>query len=108
MRKISVLLIVALVVIGVLGTGGIALADSPQTIEDGFVCPVLGGQAGEMGNHNGLTYVNNGTDPDGPFYTVSGPDVSVPQQATNGSNGTNSPPGYYESPGEANYTAIWP
>lgn len=86
---------------------GTALAN-PNTIEEGFVCPVLGGKAGMNGMHKGISYIDNtgyGVDS---FYTVVGPEVRVPQQATNGGNGVNNPHGPYASPGDEDYTAIWP
>ena len=87
-------------IVGISGTSTVALADAP-TKTDGFVCPVLGGKAGMHGKHKGIVYT-------GRFYTVPGPNVSVPIHATNGNNGTNSPGGNYASPGEDDYTAIWP
>ncbi len=106
-RTISALVIVSLALAGLFATAGIALA-APPTIEDGFVCPVLGGKAGMNGMHKGLTFIDN-TSPDADdFYTVIGPEVSVPTQATNGNNGSNKPNGPYASPGDTDYTAIWP
>lgn len=99
-RIISVLAISSLVLVGLFATSTMVSAD-PLIIEDGFVCPVLGGQAGVNGNYNGITNTPN-------FPTVLGPEVSVPRQATNGNNGINNPGGPYASPGETDYTAIWP
>lgn len=66
---------------------------------DGFVCPVIktenvlhspkGGMLGEPG-----------------YYTVGGPDVTVPVHATNG-DGTSNPGGPFLKPGDTNYSAIW-
>lgn len=105
MRKLTrTLVIVTLLIVGLAGTA-VTVYAGPPNIEDGFVCPVLGGGAGENGEANGITQSSDsGLD----FNTVSGPDVSVPTQATNGNNGTNSPGGTYASPGDDNYTAIWP
>jgi hypothetical protein len=92
---------------------GTALAN-PNTIEDGFVCPVLGGEAGMNGEAKGISYVDNTGLPVDSFYTtLRGAHhepvfVSVPRQATNGNNGVNNPHGPYASPGDEDYTAIWP
>jgi hypothetical protein len=86
---------------------GTALAN-PNIIEDGFVCPVLGGKAGMNGKAKGITHIDNTAYGVDSFYTVVGPEVSVPQQATNGGNGVNNPHGPYASPGDEGYTAIWP
>ena len=85
-----------------------ALAENPNPIEQGFVCPVLGGKAGMNGMHKGISHIDNTIYGVDSFYTVVGPEVSVPQQATNGGNGINNPHGPYDSPGDTSYTAIWP
>jgi hypothetical protein len=90
-------------IVGIFSISTVALADAP-TKTDGFVCPVLGGKAGIHGQQKGITLIPNAE----PFYTVVGPEVSVPIYATNGNNDTNSPGGNYVSPGEDDYTAIWP
>jgi hypothetical protein len=68
---------------------------------DGFVCPVLGGQAGKNGNTDGEHW------PIFPIYggdySVRGGDVSVPDHATNSGFPTTD----HGSPGETGYTAIW-
>ena len=70
---------------------------------DGFICPVLGGQAGgEHGNSSPDVFVTIA----GGDTTIIGPDVSVPVHATN-DNGAGSPGGDHASPGDADYTAIW-
>jgi hypothetical protein len=97
----------ALVLVGILSaltaTAALANGGPPETTE-GFVCPVLGGEAGEHGNATGIT------GPIGPegdeFFTVIGPDVNVPTHATNG-NGAGTPGGDHSSPGDTDYTAIW-
>ena len=86
---------------------GIAIAENNAQEPDkqpGFVCPVLGGKAGENGNSSGA---------DGPIvqlpggdYTVVGPEVNVPVHATN-DDGEGSPGGDHASPGDPEYTAIW-
>jgi hypothetical protein len=105
MRKLmKALVVLSLVVVALAGTAGTAFA-APPVIEDGFVCPVLGGNAGENGVANGI---DKSADTGLTFETVVGPEVSVPTQATNGNNGTNNPGGPYASPGDPDYTAIWP
>ncbi|OGO14937.1 MAG: hypothetical protein A2Z14_16980 [Chloroflexi bacterium RBG_16_48_8] len=100
MRKIlsGILLMVVLSVL----TVSAVFADAPEKT-DGFVCPVLGGQAGaDRGN----------SDPekiqeiDGGDYTVANPDVSVSEHATN-DEGDGSPGGDHASSGDPGYTAIW-
>lgn len=66
---------------------------------DGFVCPVIttenvlhSPKSGELGIEG--------------FYTIGGPDVTVPVHATNG-DGTGSPAGPFTQPGDTTYTAIW-
>jgi len=69
---------------------------------DGFVCPVIptdavfkdgAGPGAELGI-------------DG-YYTIAGPDVSVPLHATNGNGDGSNPGGPFNTPGDENYTAIW-
>jgi len=79
-----------------------ALAGGPEKT-DGFVCPVLGGQAGEA---HGKSAPQKFVTIFGGDTTVIGPDVSVPVHATN-NNGAGKPDGPHASPGDANYTAIW-
>lgn len=70
---------------------------------DGFVCPVLGGEAGgENGQSSPDVFI---TIADGDT-SILGPDVSVPVHATN-DNGAGSPGGDHASPGDPGYTAIW-
>ena len=80
-----------------------AFADGPVEKTGGFVCPVLGGQAG-------MDHGQSAPDPlvgiGGGDYTVAGPDVSVPIFATNG-DGAGTPPGPHSAPGDTDYTAIW-
>ena len=79
-----------------------AFAGGTETT-DGFICPVLGGQAGgENGNSSPDVFVTIA----GGDTTIIGPDVSVPVHATN-DNGAGSPGGDHASPGDADYTAIW-
>ncbi len=79
-----------------------AFAAAPDQV-DGFICPVLGGQAGGgQGNSSPDVFVTIA----GGDTTIIGPDVSVPVQATN-DNGAGSPGGDHASPGDADYTAIW-
>lgn len=66
---------------------------------DGFVCPVISTSA-----------VLNSPRAAGPIgegdYTILGPNVSIPLNATNG-DGAGSPGGPYSNPGDTDYTAIW-
>ncbi len=82
-------------------TATAAFAEEPETT-GGFVCPVLGGQAGDdHGNSSpGFATIGDGD------ASVIGPDVTVPVHATN-DNGAGKPGGDHASPGDANYTAIW-
>jgi hypothetical protein len=75
-------------------------ADSHKGIS--FVCPVLGGRAGENGNSDKQPFAVIG----GGDITVIGPVVYVPMHATN-QNGAGTPPGAHAVPGEDGYTAIW-
>jgi len=66
---------------------------------NGFVCPVIttenvmhSPKGGELGIEG--------------FYTIGGPDVTVPVHATNG-DGASNPGGPFSQPGNTNYTAIW-
>jgi hypothetical protein len=79
-----------------------AFAAGPETTE-GFVCPVLGGQAGEShGNSSPDQFVTiSGGD-----TTIIGPDVTVPVHATN-DDGDGSPGGDHASPGDPGYSPIW-
>lgn len=70
---------------------------------DGFVCPVLGGKAGEEHGNSNPTKI---TPIGGGDYTVGGPDVKVPIQATN-DEGNGTPKGEHAAPGDTTYTAIW-
>lgn len=66
---------------------------------DGFVCPVFNSSA--VGEHNPNAVPIGGGD-----YTVLGPNVSVPVNATN-ADGAGSPGGAHSSPGDSDYTPIW-
>lgn len=66
---------------------------------DSFVCPVLGGQAGEHGNSGAIHQLPSGEG------TVIGPNLKVPMHATN-DDGAGSP-GDHVSPGDPNYSPIW-
>ncbi len=92
----SISVVAALIVL----TSAPALAAPPEPT--GFVCPVLGGQAGGgQGNSDPAPIVPIGED-----TTVIGPDVPVPLHATN-MEGAGSPDGTHASPGEADYSPIW-
>ncbi|MGD2141115.1 MAG: hypothetical protein PVH25_12005 [Burkholderiales bacterium] len=66
---------------------------------NGFVCPVIK-------TENVLHSPRSGTLGGGEFYTIGGPDVTVPVRATNG-DGTSNPGGPFLKPGDPNYSAIW-
>ena len=100
MKKITSGLLLVLVLS--LFTVTAAFADAPEKT-DGFVCPVLGGQAG--GDHGNSAPQKFVTLPGGDT-TVIGPNVSVPVHATN-DNGKGTPGGDHASPGDPDYTAIW-
>jgi hypothetical protein len=76
-------------------------AAAPAEKVDAFICPVLGGQAGEHGNSQAFAT------PPGGFYTVLGPNVSVPVHATNKDGAGNPADGQHASPGDPSYSAIW-
>ena len=103
MRQIRIL-IGALAVASVLSvlSIGSAFAAEPETT-DGFICPVLGGQAGgDHGNSSPDRFVTIG----GGDTTIIGPEVNVPIHATN-DDGDGTPGGDHTSPGDENYSPIW-
>jgi hypothetical protein len=67
--------------------------------KEGFVCPVIS-------TENVLNAKNGGELGIEGFYTIGGPDVTVPVHATNG-DGNGSPRGPFSQPGDTDYTAIW-
>jgi hypothetical protein len=79
-----------------------SVSASPPEKGVSFVCPVLGGKAGDNGNSDMQPYVS----PPGGFNTVIGPEINVPKHSTN-QNGNGSPGGPFASPGEEDYSAIW-
>jgi len=66
---------------------------------DGFICPVITTDAVLHSPKGGELGIEG-------FYTIGGPDVTVPVHATNG-DGTASPAGPFSQPGDTDYTAIW-
>jgi len=66
---------------------------------DGFVCPVITTENVLHSPKSGALGIEG-------FYTIGGPDVTVPVHATNG-DGTGHPGGPFSQPGDTNYTAIW-
>jgi hypothetical protein len=74
------------------------LADPPEKV-DGFVCPVLGGKAGMDGKSQKIEAIAGG------YYTVAGPEVIVPEHATN--DGFPSVADSFNVPSEEGYTEIW-
>ena len=98
MKKTMYVLAMIGFVFGLLGVVATPSAEAAQ-----FVCPVLGGQAGENGNATVFA-----TPPAGGFYSIIGPEVSVPTHATNDDGaGSPGPGGTFLSPGDVGYTAIW-
>ena len=73
-------------------------AGAVETV-DGFVCPVIGTDA-VLNSENGGELGIDG------YYTIGGPDVTVPIHATNG-DGAGRPSGPFSAPGDTDYTAIW-
>lgn len=69
-----------------------------ETVE-GFVCPVIT-TANVLHSDKGGTLVA------GSFYTIGGPNVTVPKHATN-DEGDGSPSASFAYPGQTTYTAIW-
>jgi hypothetical protein len=70
-----------------------------QQTSDGFVCPVIKTDAV-------LNSPKGGALPSGE-YTIGGPDVTVPTLATN-ADGSGDPAGAHASPGDTNYSPVWP
>ena len=103
MRLFSRAFSVALVLLAIGAVSAFAKNGSPPEITNGFVCPVLGGQAGgDHGNSSPDHFVTIA----GGDITVIGPDVRVPVHATN-DNGAGAPGGDHTAPGDREYTAIW-
>ena len=73
-------------------------AGGVETVE-GFVCPVIKTDAVLNSPKGGELGIEG-------YYTIGGPDVSVPVHATNG-DGEGLPSGPFSKPGDTDYTAIW-
>jgi hypothetical protein len=95
---IRVAIVCSIVIVGLLGTSAMAFA-APSEKSDGFVCPVLGGKAGTNGNSGKIAPIAGG------YYTIVGPDVTVPDHAMN--DGFPSVPDSFLVPGDPGYSAIW-
>ena len=103
MRLFSKFLSVAFILLTIGVVSAFAKGGSPLETTDGFVCPVLGGQAGgDHGNSSPDIFVTIAGDD----TTIIGPDLNVPVHATN-DNGAGSPGADHASPGDKGYTAIW-
>jgi len=104
MKRVFTILVVAALLLGLSAVVAVAQENSDKPVKtDGFVCPVLGGQAGEPhGKSAPAKIVPIGQDD----FTVGGPDVKVPVRATN-DDGNGTPPGPHASPGDTSYTGIW-
>ena len=82
-----------------------AVFASPPETTDGFICPVLGGEAG--GDHG-----KSSPDPIVPIgdddSSVIGPDVTVPTHSTNQDGDGGPGPGVDRArPGDEDYSPIW-
>ncbi len=68
---------------------------------NGFVCPVITTDAVLNSPKGGELGIEG-------FYTIGGPDVTVPVHATN-ADGEGHPSGvpFFSQPGDTDYTAIW-
>ena len=95
LKKKLLLVFMALVAVSLFVAPAFAMVDKAEA----FVCPVLGGQAGLHGQHNGVTPIAGG------YYTHGGPDVSVPTHVPN--SGWPGTAGSFGTPGDEGYTAIW-
>ena len=83
-------------------TATAAFAEEPVPV-DGFVCPVLGGHAGEgqgKSSPDPIVMIPSGS------ASVLGPVVTVPTLATN-DDGAGTPEVHVSPPGDSDYTAIW-
>jgi hypothetical protein len=74
-------------------------AAAPPEVAEGFVCPVIKTDA-VLNSPKGSALGDTGD------YTIGGPDVNVPVQATN-DDGAGIPAGPHASPGDPSYSAIW-
>ncbi|MBI4090932.1 MAG: hypothetical protein HY422_02825 [Candidatus Komeilibacteria bacterium] len=72
---------------------------APAELTDGFVCPVFNSDA--VGMHNPNAVQIGGGD-----YTIIGPTLTVPVNATN-QDGAGSPGGTHAGPGDGSYSPIW-
>lgn len=99
MKKVLRVLVLAGLLSVITATAAFAAGDNPE----GFVCPVLGGQAGEEQGNSSPDVIITIADND---KSIVGPDVAVPAHATN-DEGAGAPDGPHDSPGDDGYTAIW-
>lgn len=76
----------------------LSLAAEPEKTD--FVCPVFNSNSA-VGEKNPNAIPIAGGD-----YTIVGPHIGVPDNATNG-DGAGSPGGDHSSPGDSDYSAIW-
>lgn len=90
------LLVIAVLALAV--AAPMAASAAPEKT-DAFVCPVFNSTA--VGIHNPNAVPIAGGD-----YTIIGPNVMVPVNATNW-DGAGSPGGAHAGPGDAGYTPIW-
>lgn len=116
MKKLAIgVSVLAVLIIGLIGTTSMAFAISPDGITNGeghgndFVCPVIASEAMGMNNPNAAA-LGEGT------YTVVPPTLhanhlNVPDTATNGDGygapGDHTGDNAQSMPGDTDYTAIW-
>ncbi len=81
-------------------TATAAFAGGPPEKTDGFVCPVFNDGSAVGENNPNAVQIGGGD------YTIVGPEVSVPTNATN-QDGAGTPGGDHASPGDSDYTAVW-
>lgn len=65
-----------------------------------FVCPVFNDNSKVGENNPNAVLIGEGD------YSIIGPDVNVPDQATNG-DGSGIPGSEHSNPGDTDYSAIW-
>jgi hypothetical protein len=83
---------------GLMGMVVPVFASPIDIAEDAFVCPVITTDA-VLNSPKGAA-IGEG------HYTIGGPSVVVPEDATN-ADGEGTPPGPHSQPGDPDYTAIW-
>jgi hypothetical protein len=85
-----------------LGLAVLVLGPGAAVARADFVCPVLPISEQGAAHNNAPAFQQIG----GGDYTIIGPNVNVPDHATN-QDGSGSPDGAHASPGDAGYSPIW-